>query len=256
MTKVLILGATGSLGQYVTQQAVTADHEVSVLARSPSKLTAEIRERVVVHQADLTTTPVSDLATIFRSHDAVINTAGLVTEGQRFVDLVARVVAGLEMLGETDRPVCWFLAGAAVLDLDDRSRRAVDFPLVARTYWPHRANFERIRQTALDWRVLCPGPMVDQPALGLARMRISLDRLPVHIPRSTRFLPGALALPFFVRRIPEMIVPYADAAALMLANLTPSREMSRRRVGLALPVGMRGKKAQWAARPGAAQPIA
>ena len=60
-------------------------------------------------------------------------------------------------------------------------------------------------------------------------------------------------LPFFVPRIPEMIVSYADAAALMLANLTPSGEMSRHRVGLALPVGMRGKKTQWAARPNAAQ---
>jgi hypothetical protein len=98
--------------------------------------------------------------------------------------------------------------------------------------------------------------MVDQSAIGLARMRISLDRLPVRIPRYTGFLPGALVLPFFVHRIPEMIVPYADAAALMLANLTPSSEMSRRRVGLALPVGMRGTKARWAARQGAAPPIA
>jgi hypothetical protein len=164
-------------------------------------------------------------------------------------------VSGLESMGETHRPVCWFLAGAALLDLDDRGHRAVDFARVAATYWPHRANFERIRETALDWRVLCPGPMVDQPALGLARMRISLDRLPVHMPRTPGFLPGALALPFFVRRIPEMIVPYADAAALMLANLTRSSEMSRRRIGLALPVGMRGTKPRWAARPGAAQPI-
>ncbi len=74
MSKVLILGATGSLGRYVTQQAIAANHEVSVLVRTPSKLPAEIRERVVVHQADLATTSVSDLATIFRSHDAVINT--------------------------------------------------------------------------------------------------------------------------------------------------------------------------------------
>jgi hypothetical protein len=49
-----------------------------------------------------------------------------------------------------------------------------------------------------------------------------------------------------------MIVSYADAAALMLANLTPNGEMSRHRVGLALPVGMRGKKKQWAAKPNAA----
>ena len=76
---------------------------------------------------------------------------------------------------------------------------------------------------------------------------------PVRVPSFIRSLPEALVLPFFVRRVPEMIVSYADAAALMLANLTPAGEMSRRRVGLALPVGMRGKKAQWAARPSAAQ---
>jgi hypothetical protein len=144
------------------------------------------------------------------------------------------------------------MAGAALLDLDDGGRRGVDLPRVASTYWPHRANFDRIRQTALDWRILCPGPMVNQPPLGLARVRISLDRLPVQVPSFTRFLPGALVLPFFAYRIPETIVSYADAASLMLANLTPNGEMSRHRVGLALPVGMRGKKKQWAAKPNAA----
>ena len=39
-----------------------------------------------------------------------------------------------------------------------------------------------------------------------------------------------------------MIVPYADAAAVMLANLGRGNRMSRRRVGLALPVGMVGRK--------------
>jgi hypothetical protein len=91
--------------------------------------------------------------------------------------------------------------------------------------------------------------MVPQPALGLARMRVSLDRVPVQIPSWAKWLPRPLLLPFFILRMPEMIVPYADAAALMLANLAPGGELSRRRVGLALPRGMRGRKAQWAARP-------
>jgi hypothetical protein len=169
-----------------------------------------------------------------------------VSDGPVFVELVDRVVAGLESLPAGDRPTCWFLGGAALLDLDDRGRRGVDLPGVASTYWPHRANFDRIRETALDWRVLCPGPMVHEPPLGLARMRISLDRVPVHIPSVARSLPRAPVLPFFVRRVPEMIIPYADAAALILANLAPAGEMSRHRVGLALPLGMRGKKEQWA----------
>jgi hypothetical protein len=82
-------------------------------------------------------------------------------------------------------------------------------------------------------------------------MRVSLDRVPVRVPSFIRFLPGALVLPFFVRRVSETIVSYADAAALVFANLTPSGETSRR-VGLALPVGVRGKKKEWAARPSAA----
>ena len=44
-----------------------------------------------------------------------------------------------------------------------------------------------------------------------------------------------------------MIIPYADAAALMLNNLEPGNAMSRHRVGLALPVGMKGKKDRWTA---------
>ena len=61
--------------------------------------------------------------------------------------------------------------------------------------------------------------------------------------------PAALVLPFFVYRVPEMIVSHADVAALMLGNLTPSGAMSRHRAGLALPLGMRGRKQQWAAKP-------
>lgn len=254
MSTVLILGATGRLGRHVTRQAVSANHVVSTLVRTPSKLPADLREQVAVHQADLAGTPESDLASIFRNHDAVISTAGLVTDGQAFVDIVGRIVSGLESLPERERPVCWFMAGAALLDLDARGRRGVDLPRIAPTYWPHRANFDRIRDTALDWRVLCPGPMVEQPALGLTRMRISLDRVPVQLPPITRLLPGPLALPCFVSRIPELIVPYADAAELMLANLAPSGAMSRRRVGLALPAGMRGRKPRWAARPKASSP--
>jgi uncharacterized protein len=58
-----------------------------------------------------------------------------------------------------------------------------------------------------------------------------------------------LLLPVFASLIPQMIVPYADAAALMLANLNRGSPFAHHRVGLALPLGMRGKKSQWAAKP-------
>jgi hypothetical protein len=91
--------------------------------------------------------------------------------------------------------------------------------------------------------------MVEQPALGLDRLRISLDTLPVEVPRFARALPGPLLLSVFASLIPQMIVPYADAAALMLANLDRGSAMARRRVGLALPLGMRGRKSRWSPKP-------
>jgi hypothetical protein len=203
-----------------------------------------VRDKVSVHQCDLSSVSIADLTAVLRGHDAVINTAGLVTEGQAFVNLVDRLVTSLEAVSASDRPACWFLAGAGLLDIDASGRRGVDLPRISSTYWPHRVNFERIRSSDLDWRLLCPGPMVEQPPLGLAKLRISLDRLPVQVPAFGRVLPGALFLPVFAYLVPEMIISYADAAALMLANLTRGGDMSHRRVGLALPLGMRGQKDQ------------
>jgi hypothetical protein len=148
--------------------------------------------------------PTSALAAIFRNHDVVINTAGYVAQGRTFTDLIDHIVTSLESIPEKERPVCWFLAGAALLDMDESGRRGVDLPIISSTYWPHRVNFDRIRQTALDWRILCPGPMVGQPPIDLNRLRISLDQLPIQMPTFSRSLPEALA--FFTKHIPEMII--------------------------------------------------
>ena len=135
------------------------------------------------------------------------------------------------------------------MDIDASGRKGVDLPRVRSTYWPHLVNYQRLSRSGLEWRLLCPGPLVEEPALGLNRLRISLDSLPVQVPAVARALPGPLLLPVFASLIPQMIVPYADAAALMLANLDRGASMARRRIGLALPVGMRSKKSRWTAKP-------
>ena len=249
MSRLIIFGATGSLGSHVLRQALATGREVTVFVRTPSRLPPETQTQVSVHQGDLSKLAPVDIAQIISGHDALINCAGLVTEGQAFVDLIDRLVTAAESLPTATQPVCWFLAGAAILDVDPSGRKGVELPRVKSTYWPHRVNFLRLSRSSLDWRLLCPGPMVEEPALGLHRLRIALDRLPVQVPAFARALPGPLFLPVFAYLIPQMIVPYADVAALMLANLSRGDTMARHRVGLALPLGMRGKKTQWAAKP-------
>jgi len=254
MSRLMLFGATGSLGRHVLHQALASGHEVSAVVRTPWRLSSEHQNRVAVHQGDLSTLAPDEISQLIRGHDTLINCAGRVTEAPAFVDLVDRLVTAVELLPSSAQPLCWFLAGAAILDIGSSDRKGVDLTNVYATYWPHLVNFERIRGSGLDWRLLCPGPMVEEPPLGLDRLRISLDTLPVEIPDVAPELDGPSLLKIFASLLPEMIVPYADAAALMVANLNSADSFSRHRVGLALPLGMRGKKAGGVLEGGAALP--
>lgn len=139
-----------------------------------------------------------------------------------------------------EQPVCWFLAGAALLEIGSSGRRGVDLGQVKATYWPHQVNFGRLSRSRLDWRLLCPGPMVDEPPIGIDRLRISLDTLPVDVAASAKDLPDPQLVPVFASVVPEMIAPYADAAAVMLANLDGGKAMAHHRVGLACPSACAG----------------
>lgn len=235
MSRIIILGATGAFGKYVVEQAVNGNHVVSVIVRTPSKLPAHLRDRLTIHQADITTLSTSELVAIIRGHDALINTASNPSDGQRFVALVDHIVTSIETLPKTERPVSWFLAGAGALDMGDSGRMAVDLPLIGKFYWPHRENYNRLRSSSLDWRLLCPGPMVEQTPLGIDQLRVVTDCLPVSIPTDMKELSDNQLTALFVSRVPEITVPFADAAALMLNNLQPADAMSRHRIGLALP---------------------
>ncbi|WP_140635862.1 NAD(P)-dependent oxidoreductase [Methylibium rhizosphaerae] len=249
MTSIAVLGSTGNLGRHVAGQALAAGWNVSVAVRSRARLLPEIAERANVLDIDLASATSAQIASFAASHDAFVSCAGVVTEGEVFVTLVERIVTALDSIEHNKRPVCWFLAGAALLPLDGTGRLGVDLPKVRSTYWPHRKNYERLQRSKLDWRLLCPGPMVEQAPVGLERLRVSIDSLPAPLPSITKALPAPLVLPMFAMKIPEMIIPFADAASVMLANVSPGDSMSRHRVGVALPLGMKGKKSEWAAQP-------
>lgn len=249
MPSIAILGATGNLGRHVVRQALDCGWTLSVAVRNRGRLFPEVSARAHVTDLDLASATIEQLALFADGHDVFVFCAGVVTEGEAFVRMFDKAVSALETLQPDRRPVCWFLAGAALLPLDSSGRRGVDLPKIRDTYWPHRKNFERLQRSDIDWRLLCPGPMVEQPAVGLQRLRISIDSLPAPLPAIARSLPAPLVLPLFAMKIPQMIIPYADAASVILANVQPRDSASRHRIGVALPAGMKGKKDQWAASP-------
>ncbi|CAN5343625.1 hypothetical protein BH10PSE13_BH10PSE13_20710 [soil metagenome] len=240
--KVLILGAAGNTGSRLMGGAIAAGCAVTVLIRDREKF---VRcggpiDHVRVETGDATADAVLDQA--MANQDVVINAAGNANDGPVFQALVHGVIAAAErVLGPGGR--LWLFGGAAALDIPGTGLVGTDLPGVPAIYQAHRSNYERVRATALDWSMLCPGPMIDSTS-GHAHegLRISIDGLPFPPRPWARIVPRIVHLADFATRLGELTITYEDAAKVILDNLTPGGALSRRRVGVALPTGMRLRK--------------
>jgi putative NADH-flavin reductase len=184
----------------------------------------------------------ADLAKVMAGNDVAINAAGNVTEGATFTQLVRTVIGSTIMgLGEGGR--LWMFGGAGVLNVPGTHIMAVDLPKVPRVYEAHRTNLNALQRSPLDWSMLCPGPMIaSQNGKPTENLRLSVDEWPVVRPAYTYVLPR-LALAFaFKQKVPELTISYEDVAEVILNNLSKNGRFSCRRVGVALPSGLRNYK--------------
>lgn len=232
-SNIVLTGATGAAGSRILLGALARGHRVTALVRDPAKLPA-----LPLGQTGGLTTTVCDLgdmdavAAAMAGHDVAINAAGYVTDGEAYRALVAGVIRAAEKaLGPGGR--FWAFGGAAALDIPGGGP-TLDLPQVPRVFEAHAATLAALQATALDWSLICPGPMIDAPD-GQARtdLRLSADVWPTDGPAT----PDAALMAFF-GSIPQMTISYQDAAAVILDHLEPSGSFACRRVGIALPVGM------------------
>ncbi len=214
-------------------------HEVTALVRrapDAQAVSANLR------YATVDFSDAAAVAAAVAGHDVAINAAGYITDQQGFAPLVQRIVRAADQgLGPDGR--FWMLAGAAILDVPGTDQMALGLPGVPRLYEAHRANLEAVRASRLDWSVLCPGPMIDAPdGLPTQDLVVSAESWPVGAPPLARWLPKPVLSIAFVRALPRMTLYYEDAASVILAHLDRGGTFSRKRVGVALPHGLRRSK--------------
>ena len=91
--------------------------------------------------------------------------------------------------------------------------------------------------------MLCPGPMIGAPdGKPTEGLRLSEDQWPVERPTFTYFLPHLALSIAFRQKISEMTISYEDAAEVILDHLAPNGRFGRKRVGVALPIGLKRHK--------------
>lgn len=241
--KLLILGAAGETGSRLAIAASQNGHQVTTFARNRDKLAARLgdhRNGISVAIGDAMDE--TALAVAMAGQDVVINAAGNAWDGASFAPLVQTALrAANAALGAGGR--FWFFGGAGVLDIPGTNLMGLDLPGIPALYRAHRANLEAARQTQLDWSMLCPGPMIASPS-GRAHegLRLSVDTWPFAAPPFARMLPRVMLTLAFASRRSEITITYEDAVKVILDNLGCNGPFSRRRVGIALPEGVRLSK--------------
>ncbi|MEK0315000.1 NAD(P)-dependent oxidoreductase [Cohnella sp. 56] len=233
--KIIVFGATGNMGKKVLALGVKRGYEMTAFVRSPEKLYEQQGEQLARHVNVIAQDMLNpDSVREALSHqDVAINAAGHTGQGEEFVRIVDNIVSQCEhQAGFSGR--LWIMGGAGLLDIPHTNLIGNNLPGFPPMFQTHNRNLERLRQTQLDWSVLCPGTMVDTAERqASARLHVSADTLPLSMPESVQDYSEADLAGYLFSRLQELDVAYEDAANCMLDHLALAGPYTRKRVGLA-----------------------
>ena len=204
---VLVLGATGRTGQQVVAQALELGHTVTALVRDPTRLKTQglSPERLRILTGDMNGDD-SALTQAMQGQDVVVSTLGV---GKSFssAGLIARSVPRIieQMAAQGVHRLIFtsaFGVGATYRDVPLVPRIFIRV-LLGDIYRDKLAGEMQLRESALDWTVVCPTGLMDGPASGRYRVgeRLVLRGLP-RIARAdvAAFLLGQIDDLTFVRK--------------------------------------------------------
>ena len=175
--KIAVLGATGAIGQQVTEQALAAGHEVRALVRDTSR---QMLDRIDTVPGDIV--DAEAVARAVEGTDAVIWCVGATRNAADQVPIfesVARnLVAAMRRHG-VRRLVA--LSGAGVTmrgerkPLSGRLMSAVVKVAARHVYEAKRREFEVFTRSDLEWTLLRPPRVVNGPVTGRSVVGLQLS---------------------------------------------------------------------------------
>ena len=234
----IIFGATGNLGRYLVTEGIQSGFMVTAFVRNREKWSdrSEIsprHERLTLTEGDASNP--QQVYEALTGCDAAIIAAGTPKDAAGFAHIVDTIITQADRHPRFGARL-WMLAGAALLDIPHTNRNSLGLAGIPPMFQVHQINYDRIRQSKLDWSVLCPGPMVENTdSAYLTNLRYSTEELPLIFSESERSVPEAELSGLLARKAPELIIPYKEAAHLIINHLERSGPFSGKRVGIALP---------------------
>ena len=168
--KLVIFGATGSVGRHVVRQAVDAGHVVTTFARHDGGfdgVAQSLRGDVLNRQ---------DVGEAVRGQDAVIIVLGDGGKGRVRTRGTANVIAAMREAG-VRRLVCQSTLGAgdSAGNLNFFWKYIMFGLLLRRAYRDHQLQEQLVRHSGVDWTVVRPAAFTDGPETGQVRSGFGAD---------------------------------------------------------------------------------
>lgn len=165
--KLIIFGATGTIGRRLVAQALDQNHQVTAFARRPLALDIE-HPNLILHAGDVL--DADAVSSAVGGHDAVLVALGAGRQGTVRAVGTKHIVAAMQRHGVA-RLVC--LSSLGVGD----SRAVLNFfwkhimfgLLLKDAYADHIEQENIIRNSGLDWTIARPAAFTDGPATGTYR---------------------------------------------------------------------------------------
>ncbi|KAJ5757143.1 uncharacterized protein N7511_007325 [Penicillium nucicola] len=170
--RVLLLGATGTLGSRILSALIKRGHTVSVFIRNPSKLAPGVQDEIFsIECGDATKSSEIKEAALRTKCDAIVNSAGLASVSpwgrSSLPEIVDAVLSAAQEIGrERGSPLrVWLLAGMGILDIPTQKYMLVDYIHV---FPEHILTWEKVQAVPREfvaWSVLGAGIMKPSSAI-------------------------------------------------------------------------------------------
>jgi len=166
--KLIIFGATGTVGKHLVYQALAQGHEVTAFARTPSAIDFE-HTRLSLFAGDVLTP--ADVENAIAGHDAVLITLGSAKLSGKVRSVGTQNVINAMKKTGVSRLICQSTLGVA------ESRNNLNFVwkylmfgvLLRHVLKDHIIQENWVRKSELEWTIVRPSAFVDEKPEGILK---------------------------------------------------------------------------------------
>ncbi len=202
--KVIVFGATGSVGHLAVERLLATGHEVTAFARKPDTLEIAHPQLKLLSGDAM---KFEDVCKAVAGQDAVIITLGAGASRKSVVRSkgTEHIVKAMQHHG-VDRLICQSTLGAgdSWSNLNFFWKRIMFGLLLRPVFLDHERQEQVVRDSGLDWTIVRPSAFTDGPADGKYKVDIPADErgLTLKISRAdiAGFLAGCLGDSTFIHR--------------------------------------------------------